>query len=114
MKQRRQDRGIGITTVPLVGGLRALTIGNCLFRKRSGHTAVQASEATGGVLLYEPRPIHEPKRTPLERLLGGASNALLGGASHRRGFPAGLDFPQGEATWNDDPESQGGVTIRGP
>ena len=76
MRQTRQDRGIGITTVPLVGGLRALPGGNCLFRKRKGHTAVQASEATGGVPLYEPRPIHEPRRTPLEGPLGGTSNAV--------------------------------------
>ena len=76
VRQTRQDRGIGITTVPLVGGLRALTGGNRLFRKRKGHTVVQASEVTGGVLLYEPRPIHEPRRTPLEGPLGGTSNAV--------------------------------------
>ena len=43
---------------------------------RKGHTAVQTSEATGGVPLYEPRPIHEPRRTPLEGPLDGTSNAV--------------------------------------
>ena len=54
VRQTRQDRGIGITTVPLLGSLWAPTGGNYLFRKRNGHAAVQPSKATGSVLLYEP------------------------------------------------------------
>ena len=54
---------------------------------------------------------------PLEGPLGGTSNVVgrtAEGASHRQGFSAGLDFPQGETTRCDYPESQGGINIRGP